>query len=87
MRKALFEKKIAPKGTMKNFMDVEKGIQKMRDDFFAFHVEYGNGYKAISDLFRENEKCGLQEIDCWGQINPWITERKNSTYRELIKIG
>lgn len=87
MRKNLYKKKIAPKGSLENFMDVQKGIQLMRDEFFAFHVEYGNGYRAISDTFTENEKCGLQEIDFWGQMNPWIAIHKNSTYKKLIKFG
>lgn len=72
---------------MKHFLDVETGIRKMKDEFFAFHVEYGPGYKTINELFDESEKCGFQEIDVWNKISPWITIAKNSSYKEFIKIG
>lgn len=72
---------------MHNFIDAETGIKRMRDEFYAFHVEDGTGFRIINEIFDENEKCGLQIVDYWNKINPWITIQKNSSYKKLIKIG
>ena len=84
VRKAIYEK-ISPKGTMKNFMDIETGIKKVRNEFFAFHVEVGNGYRMISNTFLENEKCGLKGITIWQVIDPWMAVKKRSSYMEIFK--
>ncbi|KYB29515.1 hypothetical protein TcasGA2_TC032001 [Tribolium castaneum] len=86
-RKSIYEKKVAPKNQKSNFMTTEMGIEKMKDEFFAFHVETTAGYKQIMDTFQEHEKCGLIEIDYLNVLYPSITIRKNSPYKEIVKVN
>lgn len=86
-RRAIYEQKIAPKDQKPNFMSVQEGIKRVQNEFFAFHVELSTGYKVIGDIFKENEKCGLQEITFVNLIEPWLPIQKNSNYKEIMKVG
>lgn len=86
-RKALYEKKLIPKGQPYNFFPTDEGIRKVRENFFAFHGELALNYKVVSDTFTETEKCGLREVDIWHFLEPYNAVTKNSTYKELIKMG
>lgn len=68
-------------------MTVDEGIKRMREGFFGFHVELATGYKVVGDIFREHEKCGLQEVECFQLIEPWIATQKHSGYKEIFKVG
>lgn len=68
-------------------MSLHKGIERMREEFFAFHVECSSGYKVVSDTFQEHEKCGLMEIDVWRIIDPYSVVQKNSSFKEFVKLG
>lgn len=68
-------------------MSIEKGIQKMRDEFFAFHVELSNGYKVVGDIFMEHQKCGLREVEFFQQLEPYLGIAKNSPYKKIFIIG
>lgn len=59
----------------------------MHEGHFAFHMEVGVGYKIVSELFQEDEKCGLQEIQYLQVVDPFYAIQKNSPYKELFKIG
>ncbi|XP_071050739.1 ionotropic receptor 75a-like [Onthophagus taurus] len=87
IRKAIYEKKIAPQGKFKHLMDAEAGIKKVREEFFAFHMEPSAAYTIIRRTFQENEKCSLRELYVWTISLPYLTAARNSSYRELIKIG
>lgn len=50
IRKALYEKKVAPPGKLPNFMYIEEGVRRMRQGLFAFHMETGSGYKIVGTL-------------------------------------
>lgn len=54
---------------------------------FAFHMEIGVGYQVVEEIFLENEKCGLQEIQFLQVVDPWLAVQKNSSYKEMFKIG
>lgn len=54
---------------------------------FAFHMEVGVGYKIIGEKYREDEKCGIQEIPYLEVTDPWYAIKKNSSYKEMFKIG
>ena len=41
----------------------------------------------MGETFLEHEKCGLQEIQFLQVIDPFYAIQKNSTYKELFKIG
>lgn len=50
-------------------------------------MEVGVGYKIIGEKYREDEKCGLQEIQYLEVTDPWYAIKKNSSYKEMFKIG
>ncbi|XP_050299217.1 glutamate receptor ionotropic, delta-2-like [Anthonomus grandis grandis] len=87
LRKAIVEKKIAPPGQRPNYLDLEEGIKRVKAGQFAFHVQLGAAYYVISKTFIEQEKCGLHTIDFFNLGNPYIAIQKNSSYKELLKIG
>lgn len=68
-------------------MNVEEGVEKVRNTFFAFHVELGPAYKVIRDTFFEHEKCDLKQISYLRLSSPWCVLRKNSSFKEIVKIG
>ncbi|CAH0555238.1 unnamed protein product [Brassicogethes aeneus] len=78
---------VAPPGKPNKFMPIEEGIRKMRGGLFAFHVETGAGYKLVGETFHEDEKCGLQEIQYLQVPDPWLAIQKNSSFKEILKIG
>ncbi|GJQ71805.1 hypothetical protein Trydic_g11491 [Trypoxylus dichotomus] len=86
-RRAIYIEKIAPIGQRASFMDIEEGVKRMRDEFFAFHAECTSVYKIVGDTFQENEKCGLREIQYWQIIEPWMAVKRNSSYKELAKVA
>ena len=86
-RKAIFERKIRQPNGKESFMTLENGVDKIRKGLFAFHMEQGVGYKIISETYREDEKCGIQEIQYLQVIDPYYAIQKNSSYKEHFKIG
>ncbi|XP_017779197.1 PREDICTED: glutamate receptor ionotropic, kainate 5-like [Nicrophorus vespilloides] len=79
--------KVMPPNNPKNYIPLRVGVEKIRTEFFGFHAECDPVYKIVSATFSESEKCGLQEIKYWSFSDPWVPVRKNTTYKELIKIG
>lgn len=79
--------KIKRKDGGENFYNMSEGIERLRDGHFAFHMEIGVGYKFVSEIFQEDEKCGLQEIQYLQVIDPFYAVRKQSPYKEHFKIG
>ncbi|KAK9879941.1 hypothetical protein WA026_008451 [Henosepilachna vigintioctopunctata] len=87
VRKAIYEKKVAPPGQIPKYFPILEGVKKMREGLFAFHMETGPGYKLVAELFDEGEKCGLQEIQYLQVPDPWLAIQKNSSFKEALKIG
>ncbi|XP_058123005.1 ionotropic receptor 75a-like [Anopheles ziemanni] len=86
-RRALYEQKIRVPGGRDAFIPLEEGVDRIRRGLYAFHVEQGVGYKVISETYQEDEKCGLQEIQYLQVIDPYYAIQKNSSYKEMVKIG
>uniref|UniRef100_A0A8W7PX34 Ionotropic glutamate receptor C-terminal domain-containing protein n=1 Tax=Anopheles coluzzii TaxID=1518534 RepID=A0A8W7PX34_ANOCL len=86
-RRALYEQKIRRPYGPDAFIALEQGIDRIRHGLYAFHVEQGVGYKVISETYQEDEKCGLQEIQYLQVIDPYYAIQKNSSYKEMVKIG
>ncbi|XP_053663875.1 ionotropic receptor 75a-like [Anopheles marshallii] len=86
-RKALYEQKIRRPYGPDAFIALEQGVDRIRHGLYAFHVEQGVGYKVISETYQEDEKCGLQEIQYLQVIDPYYAIQKNSSYKEMVKIG
>ncbi|XP_013168978.1 PREDICTED: uncharacterized protein LOC106118776 [Papilio xuthus] len=87
VKKAIFQNKIAPRGSKPNFMKLEDGVRKLQKEPFAFNMNTGRGYRLVDQYFYDHEKCGLQEISYFPNTKPWQTCRKDSPYREILKIG
>lgn len=87
MRSEIYRQKIKRKGGGENFYNLTEGIMKIREGLFAFHMEVGVGYKIVGEIFQEDEKCGLKEIQYLQVIDPFYAMQKNSSYKELVKIG
>lgn len=50
-------------------------------------MELSLGYKLMSETFFEDEKCGIIEIPYLQVTDPWYAIKKNSSFKELFKIG
>nr|AMM70652.1 ionotropic receptor 75p1 [Heliconius melpomene rosina] len=87
IRKAIYNKKIAPKGKKPNFYTMKEGVEKIRRGLFAFHMELNPGYRLIQETYQEDEKCDLVEIDYINEIDPWVPGQKRSPYKDLFKIN
>ncbi|XP_061723269.1 ionotropic receptor 75a-like isoform X1 [Cydia pomonella] len=87
IRRAIYEKKIAPSGSKPKFFDLTEGILQLQKKPFALNCNLGVAYKVMERYFYEHEKCGLQEISYLQNNNPWQAVRKGSPYREIFKIG
>ncbi|XP_047536502.1 glutamate receptor 1-like [Vanessa atalanta] len=87
IRKAIYNKKIAPKGKKPNFYTMKEGVDKIRKGLFAFHMELNPGYRLIQETYQEDEKCDLVEIDYINEIDPWLPGQKRSPYKDLFKIS
>lgn len=44
-------------------------------------------YIFLGETFMEDEKCGLQEIEFLQVPDPYLAVQKNTSYREIIKLG
>ncbi|XP_063369323.1 ionotropic receptor 75a-like [Cydia amplana] len=87
IRRAIYEKKIAPSGSKPKFFDLTEGVLQLQKKPFALNCNLGVAYKVMEKYFYEHEKCGLQEISYLQDNNPWQAVRKGSPYREIFKIG
>jgi glutamate receptor, ionotropic, invertebrate len=87
VRKAIYTDKIRRKEGGENFYNISDGVRMVRHGLFAFHMEVGVGYKILLETFQEDEKCGLQEIQFLQVIDPFYAIQKNSSYKEMFKVG
>lgn len=87
IRKAILEQRIEPKGRKSNWMSIEEGVRRIRNELFAFQGEIGTVYQLMQDTYLEEEKCGLTEIDFLNVLYPLLVIQKQSPYSEIIKTG
>ncbi|KAG8034284.1 hypothetical protein G9C98_001368 [Cotesia typhae] len=69
------------------WLTMENGIERVRKGLFAFHVDTAAGYQLMQETYDEDEKCGLQEIDYMGVLDPMLVIKRRSPYREIFKVG
>ncbi|XP_050580162.1 uncharacterized protein LOC126917392 isoform X2 [Bombus affinis] len=84
LRKAIVEK-IEPKGHNSSWLPVEEGVRRVKDELFAFHSELGAFYKIMQETYREEEKCGITEIDILNMLYPLLVIPTRSPYLEIVK--
>ncbi|CAH0719438.1 unnamed protein product, partial [Brenthis ino] len=87
LKKAIYDKKIAPRGSKANFISLQEGVLKLQKKPFAFNMFLGSGYRLVEKYFLEHEKCGLQEIAYIDENKPWQACGKKSPFKEIFKIG
>lgn len=87
IRKAIVEEKIEPKGQRSNWMPTREGVMQIKNKPFAFHGFASRIYKTMQDIYEEEEKCGLTEIDFLNMIMPHLPLPKHSPYLEIIRNG
>ncbi|KYN40325.1 Glutamate receptor U1 [Trachymyrmex septentrionalis] len=87
VRKTILEQRIEPKGSKSNWMSIEEGVRRVKNELFAFHGEFSAIYQLVQDTYLEEEKCGLTEIDFLHLIYPLLVIQKQSPYSEIIKTG
>ncbi|XP_018053495.1 PREDICTED: glutamate receptor-like [Atta colombica] len=87
IRKAIVEQKVEPKGHKPNWMSLEEGVHRIKNEPFAFHGIRSPMYQLMQHTYQEEEKCGLTEIDYLNEIYPVIAIAKKSPYLEIIKNG
>lgn len=78
---------MVPPGQKPRFFPIEEGVRRLREGLFAFHMETGAGYKIVGETFLEDEKCGLKEIQFLQVPDPFLAVQKNTSFKEIIKIG
>lgn len=85
IKKAIWETKIKrPDG--KRYEPAE-GVRKMREEFFAIHLEHGVAMHLVGDTFFEHEKCSIRKVIYVDEFAPTLIMPKNSSYYEMFKIG
>lgn len=87
VEKQIYENRLVKKDGSTNFYSLDKGVRKIQDRLFAFHMETPVGYRLVSKYFSEHEKCDLREVHFANMAFPYATCRKNTPYREALRIG
>lgn len=87
VRKSITEQRIEPKGRKSNWMSIEEGVSRIKNELFAFHAEVGSMYQLMEATYQEEEKCGLTEIDFLKVPEPLLVIQIQSPYSEIIKNG
>ncbi|XP_063706207.1 uncharacterized protein LOC134835266 [Culicoides brevitarsis] len=87
IKKAIYERKVINRDGTKNFIPVEKGIEKVRNELYAFHTEVGNAYRFITESYNQNEKCRLNRLKYLEVDSPYHLIRKNATYKEIVTVA
>eukprot|EP00102_Acyrthosiphon_pisum_P025866 XP_016663076.1 PREDICTED: glutamate receptor ionotropic, delta-1-like [Acyrthosiphon pisum] len=80
----LYKTKIVPSGN-KSFVRAAEGMERIRTEFHGFQVEVMSAYKIISKEWREEEKCGLGEIQLFKIPLLSIALVKKSGHKDIFK--
>ncbi|CAI6365967.1 unnamed protein product [Macrosiphum euphorbiae] len=80
----LYKTKMVPSGN-KSFVRAAEGIERIRTEFHGFQVEVMSAYKIISKEWREEEKCGLGEIQLFKIPLLSIALVKKSGHKDIFK--
>ena len=78
--------KLAPPGKKANFMTANEGIARVRRGLYAFIMEETGAYSIMENTFYEHEKCELVNIEYIKFSDPFISIRKRSPYKEILKV-
>jgi hypothetical protein len=70
-----------------NWMSMEDGVERIRNELFAFHGARTQIYNVMQHTYQEAEKCSLSEIDYISKAYPLLVMPKQSPYLEILKVG
>ncbi|XP_022171946.1 glutamate receptor ionotropic, kainate 4-like [Myzus persicae] len=82
--KKLYRTKMVPSGK-KAFVKAAEGMERIRTEFHGFQVEVMSAYKIIGKEWREEEKCGLGEIQLFKIPLLSIALVKKSGHKDIFK--
>lgn len=85
VRKKFYEKRV--KNQKNVWLPLADGISRMRNEWFAYHVDVTSGYDVVQSTFGEDEKCGFEEIDYLYVSDPAFSIKHRSPYKEIFKVG
>ncbi|XP_072744983.1 ionotropic receptor 75a-like [Anoplolepis gracilipes] len=86
-RKAIYEERIEPKGRKSNWISMEEGVRRIKNETFAFHAMDTKIYHIMQETYQEDEKCGITDINYIHMVENHLPLPKQSPYLEIIKIG
>lgn len=84
--KKVYNEKLAPPGKKDNYISDIEGVARVRKGLYAFIIEETRGYKIMEDTFYEHEKCELVNIEFLKFSNPYLSIKKRSPYKEMLKV-
>ncbi|CAH1738068.1 unnamed protein product [Aphis gossypii] len=67
------------------YTEASTGIARIRTEFHGFLIEVVSAYKLISQLWREEEKCGISEIQLFKLPILALAVVKRSGYKDILK--
>lgn len=83
--KKVYTDKLAPKG-QEHFVKAEDGVARIRKGLYALYGEETTIYKIMEDTFLEHEKCELVNIEYLKLSDPFMSLKKRSQFKELLKV-
>jgi glutamate receptor, ionotropic, invertebrate len=84
--KKVYVEKVAPPGKKDHYIKIQNGVGHVRKGVYAIFGEETGIYKQIEDTFYEHEKCELVAIEFLKFSDPHLSIKKNSPYKEIIKV-
>lgn len=81
----VYEKKVKPQGAAGWIYNPYEGVDRIRNELFAYQVETKAAYKAIGQTFTESEKCTLSELQLVQLPMTTVTVERNFGYKELFR--
>ncbi|XP_068142268.1 ionotropic receptor 75a [Drosophila tropicalis] len=70
-----------------NWLDPDTGLQRVKHERFAFHVDVAAAYRIIAETFNEREICDLTEVSMFPPQKTVNIMQKNSPMRKAIAYG
>lgn len=86
-RRKIYIERLAPHGVQSNFYDIVEGLEKVRNEYFAFIIDPLTGYKYINRHFFEQEKCSLQQIPFLLETQNYFVAPRDIPHNKIFSIG
>lgn len=84
--KKVYLERVAPSGRQDNYINAPEGVSRVRKGLYAFLMEESGAYKIMEDTFYEHEKCELNGIEFVNFFDPFLSIKKRSPYKEMLKV-